>query len=121
MGTRLAADAVLVVHFIFIVFAVAGATLVLRWPWVAWLHLPSVAWAVVVEWMGWICPLTPLENILREAAGQRGYEGGFLEHYLWPLIYPAGLSRGVQFALGGAVLLINVAAYAALWRRRAHA
>ena len=118
MSHRILADAVLLLHGLFIVFAVAGGALVWRWPRLAWLHLPAVAWAVWVEWAGWICPLTPLENDLRRAAGQAGFGGGFIEHYLLSLIYPEGLTRGVQIGLGVLVALINFLAYGRLLRAR---
>ncbi len=112
------ADLVVIVHGLFILFVVAGGLLALRWPRVAWLHLPAAAWGVLIEWSGWICPLTPLENTLRQAAGQAGYSGGFVERYLLPLIYPAGLTPAVQLWLGLVVLVVNVAVYALWWRRR---
>jgi len=111
------ADALVVAHAAFIVFVVAGGLLLLRWPRVAWLHLPAAAWGVVVEWTGWICPLTPLENALRRAAGEAGYAGSFVERYLLPLIYPAGLTPRVQFVLGAVVLVANAAIYA-MWLKR---
>ncbi|MBP0623014.1 DUF2784 domain-containing protein [Cupriavidus consociatus] len=118
------ADLVVIVHGLFIVFAVAGGLLVLRWPRLAWVHLPAAAWGVVIEWSGWICPLTPLENALRRAAGEAGYSEGFVERYLLPLIYPAGLTPAVQLWLGLIVLVVNVTVYAAVyarwWRRRRH-
>ncbi|WP_454711475.1 DUF2784 domain-containing protein [Cupriavidus nantongensis] len=114
------ADLVVIVHGLFIVFVVAGGLLALRWPRVAWLHLPAAVWGVLIEWSGWICPLTPLENLLRRAAGQAGYSGGFVERYLLPLIYPAGLTPAVQLWLGLVVLAVNVAIYALWWRRRRH-
>ncbi|CAN7531054.1 DUF2784 domain-containing protein [Cupriavidus necator] len=112
------ADLVVIVHGLFILFVVAGGLLALRWPRVAWLHLPAAAWGVLIEWSGWICPLTPLENTLRQAAGQAGYSGGFVERYLLPLIYPAGLTPAVQLWLGLVVLVVNAAVYALWWRRR---
>jgi hypothetical protein len=114
------ADLVVIVHGLFILFVVAGGLLVLRWPRVAWLHLPAAAWGVLIEWSGWICPLTPLENTLRQAAGQAGYSGGFVERYLLPLIYPAGLTPAVQLWLGAVVLAVNVAVYVLWWLRRRH-
>ena len=93
MIAAIAADAVLLLHALFIVFAVFGAALFWRWPRLVWLHAPALAWAAFVEFSGRICPLTPLENHWREAAGQQGYRGGFIDHYLMPLIYPAGLTR----------------------------
>ena len=117
MGYRLAADAVVLAHGAFILFAVFGGLLALRWRWLALLHLPAAAWAVFIEATGRICPLTPLEVSLRIAAGDAGYDGGFVEHYLIPIIYPAGLTRGVQFALAALVLVVNLAVYAAVLRR----
>lgn len=114
------ADLVVIAHGLFIVFVVAGGLLVLRWPRVAWVHLPAAVWGVLIEWLGWICPLTPLENMLRRAAGQAGYSGGFVERYLLPLIYPAGLTPALQLWLGLLVLGVNVAIYALWWRRRRH-
>ncbi|BAU72955.1 DUF2784 domain-containing protein [Metapseudomonas furukawaii] len=115
----LAADAVLLLHLAFILFVVLGGLLVLRWPRLALLHLPAVAWGATVECLQLLCPLTPLENRLRRLAGERGYEGGFIEHYLEPLIYPAGLTPGIQLGLGALVLLINLVPYGLLlWRLR---
>lgn len=117
MGYRLAADAVVVAHGAFILFAVLGGLLALRRRWLALLHLPAVAWALFIEATGRICPLTPLEVSLRVAAGDAGYDGGFVEHYLIPIIYPAGLTRGVQFVLAAFVLAVNLAVYALVLRR----
>jgi hypothetical protein len=110
------ADAVLVLHLLFIAFVVAGAALLWRWPRLAWLHLPAALWGAYAELSGTICPLTPLENRLRALAGEAGYAQGFVEHYLLALIYPAALTREAQLALGGAVLLLNLLLYA-LWLR----
>ena len=118
MGYRLLADAVVVFHLAFIVFVVAGGALVLAWPRIAWAHLPTVAWATYVEFTASICPLTPLENALRRRAGNAGYDGGFVEHYLIPVIYPAGLTPRTQLLLGAIVVAINIAVYAIAWRRR---
>ena len=114
MIAGLAADAVLLLHGLFILFVLLGGLWVRRHPRAAWLHLPAVAWGIWVEASGWICPLTPLENALRHRAGQAGYSGGFIDHYVTALIYPAGLTRPVQVALGGVVLLLNLAAYGSL-------
>jgi hypothetical protein len=116
---RLLADLVLVVHLLFVAFAVAGGLLVV-WRWrVAWVHLPCAVWAALIEFAGWICPLTPLENWLRRLGGEAGYEGGFVETYVLAALYPEGLTRGVQVALGTLVVVVNVALYAwALARRR---
>jgi len=112
MAHRILADAVLVMHLAFILFVVAGGLLVLRWRGVAWLHLPAVAWGALIEFMGWICPLTPLEVWARSQAGEAGYTGGFIEHYLLPVVYPAALTRDLQIALGCLVLVVNVFVYA---------
>jgi hypothetical protein len=118
---RLLADAVLLAHAAFVAFVVLGALLVVRWPRLAWLHLPVAAWGAGIEFTGGVCPLTPLENRLRALANLEGYEGGFIEHYVFGLLYPAGLTREVQVALGLAVVLLNGAAYAWLWRRHRRA
>ncbi|HEX3631237.1 MAG TPA: DUF2784 domain-containing protein [Casimicrobiaceae bacterium] len=118
MPYRFAADAVLAVHLAFVLFVTCGGLLVLRIPRLAWLHLPAVAWAAFVELSGSICPLTPLELALRRGAGEAGYGGDFFEHYLVALIYPAGLTRELQMAIGAAVLLINLVVYFVLWRRQ---
>jgi len=114
---RVLADLVLVLHASFVAFAVLGGLLVLRWPRVAWLHLPAAAWGAIVELTGWICPLTPLESALRVAAGGEGYHGGFLEHWLDALLYPTALTRGDQVVLGLSLLALNVAVYAVVLRR----
>jgi hypothetical protein len=115
---RLAADAVLLLHLGFIVFVLLGGLLALRWRRVPLLHLPAAAWGVYIELSGGLCPLTPLENRLRVLAGQAGFEGGFIEHYLLPLIYPAGLTRDTQFVLAGVVVIVNLLAYGFVLRRR---
>jgi hypothetical protein len=108
---RLGAEAVLLLHFSFIAFVLFGGLLALRWRWVVLAHLPAAAWGCFVELTGRICPLTYVENDLRSRAGLSGYSEGFIEHYLLPVIYPAGLTRHVQFALAGLVVIVNVAAY----------
>lgn len=115
---RLLADAVLLVHLAFIVFVVSGGLLLRRWPRLAWLHVPAVLWGVGIELSGAICPLTPLENTLRRLGGEAGYAGGFVENYLLPIVYPPGLTRQWQIALGLGVAALNVAAYAHWWRKR---
>ncbi len=117
LGARILADALLVVHLAFIVFAALGGIAAIRWPAIAWLHLPAAAWAVMIEFTGWICPLTPLEVALRRSAGQPGYDAGFIEHYLTAIIYPQGLTRGHQIAFGVLVLIVNVLAYARIVAR----
>ena len=115
---RALADLVLVVHLAFVLFVVLGGLLVLRWPWVAALHIPAAIWGVLIEYSGWICPLTPLENSLRRSGGEAGYSGGFIQHYIEPLLYPAaGLTRGTQIVLGSLALLVNLAAYGVLVAR----
>ena len=109
------ADLVLLAHAGFILFAAAGAVLIRRVPRLAWLHLPAVLWGVGIEWSGAVCPLTPLEVWLRRRAGASGYESGFIEHYVTAVIYPAGLTRGMQAALGGTLLLVNVLLYWRAW------
>jgi hypothetical protein len=95
-----------------------GGLLVLRWPRLAWLHLPAAAWGALIELAGWICPLTPLENRFRRLGGEAGYEGGVVETYVLEALYPEGLAREVQIALGLLVLAVNGAVYAVLLRRR---
>ena len=119
MTYRLLADATVAIHLAFIAFVVLGGLVVLRKPVVAWLHVPAIVWVVWLELTGAICPLTPLENLLRARAGEAGYQGGFIDHYLMPIIYPAGLTPQVQIGLGIAVLVLNLAVYAIVWRRRA--
>ena len=113
----LAADALVVLHLAFVAFVVLGGLLVLRWRWLAWLHIPAAIWGAWIEFAGWICPLTPLENRLRAQAGQQGYGTSFVEHYLLPVLYPAALTREVQWLLGGAVIAVNAAVYLIVWRR----
>ena len=115
---RLAADAVLLLHLGFILFVLLGGVLAVRWRWAPLLHLPAVAWGVYIELSGGLCPLTPLENRLRSAAGEAGYTGGFIEHYLLALIYPAGLTHEIQYVLAAIVVGVNGLAYAWVWRRR---
>lgn len=114
---RLLADLVLVVHLLFIAFVVAGGFAAVRWPRLAWAHVPCFVWGALIEFAGWICPLTPLENDLRIASGEAGYAGGFIERYLLPVIYPGALTREIQIWLGASVLALNVLAYAWLVRR----
>lgn len=115
---RIAADAVLLLHLAFIVFVLLGGLLALRWRWMPWLHLPAVAWGIHVELSGGACPLTPLENGLRRAAGEAGYAGGFVEHYVVALIYPAGLTQDIQYLLAAIVLGVNLFAYGWVWLAR---
>jgi hypothetical protein len=121
MLASLAADATLVVHLAFIVFALFGALLTLRWRWIPLVQLPAAAWGAFVEVTGHLCPLTGLENHFRALAGQGGYSESFVERYLLPIIYPSGLTRHVQLVLAAVVLAVNVAVYGFLfWRRLRH-
>lgn len=113
----LAADALVVLHLAFVAFVVLGGLLVLRWPSLAWVHVPAAIWGAWIEFAGWICPLTPLENRLREEAGQQGYATSFVEHYLLPVLYPASLTREMQWLLGGVVIAVNAVVYVVIWRR----
>lgn len=112
-----AADAILILHFAFVLFVALGGLLVLRWPWVAWMHVPAAIWGIGIEFGGWICPLTPLENALRERAGGQAYQGDFVARYLMPMIYPEGLTREAQVILGTIALVGNVLIYSIAWRR----
>jgi hypothetical protein len=111
------ADAILVIHFLFVIFVALGGLLVLRWRRVAWLHVPAAAWGVAIEFFGWICPLTPLENALRARAGESTYHGDFIARYLMPFIYPEGLTREAQITLGLAVLFFNLGIYTLALKR----
>ena len=115
---RIAADFVLVTHFAFIVLVVAGGLVVFRYAWFAWIHIPAASWGAFVELTGRICPLTTLENVLRIRAGQEGYFDSFIDHYIVPVIYPAGLTRHVQLMLAGLVVAANVAIYATILLRK---
>ena len=118
MLQQVLADLVVFFHFAFIVFAICGGLLALRWRRAAWVHLPAAAWGAAVEMFGWFCPLTPLENALRRAGGSSGYEGGFIERYLLPVIYPSELTRELQIILGAALVALNLFIYLIVWRRR---
>jgi hypothetical protein len=114
---RWLADLTAAAHLGFVVFVVLGGLLSLkhlRWSWV---HVPAALWGVGIEWSGGTCPLTPLENWLRLKAGEAGYAGGFVEHYLLPVLYPADLTRTVQVLLGATALALNLVVYAIVWRR----
>ena len=115
---RAAATAVVAAHVAFVLFVVLGGFLVRRHRRVAWLHLPAAIWAVAVEYAGWICPLTPLENTLRQRAGLPLYSGDFIAEYIFPLLYPDNLTRTTQLVLGTIALAINVAVYWHVWQRR---
>jgi hypothetical protein len=115
---RWLADAVLLLHFAFVLFVVFGGLLAFRWPRVAYVHVPIALYGVTIELLGFVCPLTPLEIWLRRHGGQAGYEGGFIEHYITAALYPTGLTREIQYALAGLVFAINAIVYLLLWRRR---
>ena len=115
---RWLADVVLVLHFAFVAFVVLGGLLVFRRPTLAWVHLPAAAWGALIEFAGFVCPLTPLEVALRRRGGEAGYEGGFIEHYVTAALYPTGLTREIQLVLGTAVLVLNAVVYGLLLRRR---
>lgn len=117
---RLLADATVALHLLFIAFVAAGGLLVLRRPRLAWVHLPCAAYGALVELLGWICPLTPLENRLRGLGGEAGYRGGFVERYLLPVLYPQPFPRWLSLALGAAVIAANAAVYAAVLARARH-
>lgn len=114
---RYLADLTVLLHLAFVTFVVVGGLLALRDRRWIWAHLPAAIWGVAIEWGGWVCPLTPLENWLRRRAGGAGYRGGFVEHYFLPVLYPPGLDRTAMFVLGGMVLLINAAIYILVWLR----
>jgi hypothetical protein len=113
------ADLVLLAHLLFLLFVVLGGLLLFRRPRVAWLHIPCAVWGILTEYAGIVCPLTPLENALRHRGGETGFAGGFIEHYITAALYPAGLSRGVQVALGTFAVAVNVLVYWRLLVRRA--
>ena len=115
---QLLADLIVLVHVAFVVFAVLGGLLAARWRRLVWIHLPAVIWAALVEVLGWVCPLTPLENWLRRNGGQAGYPADFIAHYVLPILYPEGLTRKVQIALGAFVILINLAIYIWIFRTK---
>ncbi len=112
------ADGVVLIHGAFVIFVVVGGFLALRWRKLAWIHLPAAIWGVMIEFAGWICPLTPLENALRARAGDAGYAGGFIEHYVLRALYPGGLTPTVQWLLGSFALAVNIVAYTLLIRKR---
>src|SRR5687767_6315271 len=114
---RWLADVVLVIHLAFVLFVVLGGLLVLRWPRLAWVHVPVALYGAAIEFIGFICPLTPLEVWLRRRGGEAGYTGGFIEHYVTATLYPTGLTREIQLVLGCTVLLLNGVVYAIWWRR----
>ena len=114
---RILADIVVVLHALFVAFVVLGGFLALRWRAIAWLHVPAALWGALIEYAGWICPLTPLENLLRTRAGNGGYSGGFVEHYVLRALYPGDLTPTVRWMLGSFVIMVNGVAYALLLRQ----
>ena len=116
---RALADFVVLLHMAFVLFAALGSVLVFKWRRVAWFHIPAALWAALIEFVGWVCPLTPLENWLRRRGGQAGYQTGFIERYLLHVIYPAPFSRSLHVVLGFLVLGVNLAIYWWIWRRSA--
>lgn len=111
MAYRVLADLIVALHFGFVVFVVLGGLLVLRWRRLLWVHVPAAVWGVLIEFFGWICPLTPLENHLRQLGGEVGYSGGFIQHYIVGVLYPERLTRGTQVILGLLVLGLNAIVY----------
>ena len=111
------ADLVVGLHFLFVLFVILGGLLVLRWLRLAYLHIPAALWGAAIEFAGWICPLTPLEHSLRRQAGGTAYSGGFIEHYILPVLYPSALTRDIQVMLGVLVIGLNLTVYAYVWRK----
>jgi hypothetical protein len=116
MFYRLSADLVLLLHCTFVLFVLFGGFLLIKWPKLMWLHLPAVAWGVFVEYSGWICPLTPLENWLRAQAGEATYAGDFIVRSLTSILYPDAFTHHIQLVLGTALLVVNLAIYGWRWR-----
>lgn len=114
---RILANIVVLIHFAFVLFVVLGGLLVVRWRGVAWIHVPAAIWGALIELTGWICPLTPLENWLRQQGGGNPYDGGFIETHLLRLLYPEGLTRGVEWTLGVIVIIVNIFVYWLAFRR----
>ena len=112
------ADLVVAVHLAFILFVTLGAVLVLRWQKLVWLHLPAFIWGLLTEFMGWVCPLTPLENYLRQLGAGESYQGDFIAHYVLPVIYPVGLTQQTQWLLGTGLLVINLLIYSYVWHKQ---
>jgi hypothetical protein len=118
---RILADLIVLGHLSFIVFVAVGGLFVHRWPRIAWVHLPAVVWGALIEFANWICPLTPLENRLRAAAGDATYGGGFIDRYIVPIVYPSGLTRSLQVAIGVIVIVLNLVIYGLAFERKRRA
>jgi len=118
---RIAADGVVVIHLVFILFVILGGLMLFRWPWMIWIHVPTAVWGGLVELFGAPCPLTPLENHLRQVGHTEAYSGGFIDHYVMPIVYPPGLTRQTQVVLGVLILVINFAIYFKLLIRKTKA
>lgn len=116
MSFKLAASAIAIIHLLFIAFVILGGLLVLQWRKVAWLHVPAAVWGVLIELAGWYCPLTKYENYFLRRAGEAGYSDGFVAHHIFALIYPNGLTRGVEIVIGVLVLAVNLAVYVKILR-----
>ena len=116
MVFKLAANALALLHLAFILFVIFGGLLLLKWPKLMWLHVPAAIWGALIEFAGWYCPLTSMENAMLRRAGQSGYTGGFVAHYVFGLIYPAGLTRGLEIAIGAVVLVVNASVYVRVFR-----
>jgi hypothetical protein len=114
---RWLADSVVILHGMFVAFVMLGAFLALRWRRLLWVHAPAAIWGILIEYAGWICPLTPLENMLRARAGESGYSGDFIEHYLLRALYPSGLTPASRWILGSIALVVNIIAYTLVMRR----
>lgn len=115
---RILADVVVIVHLGFVLFVVIGGFLLMKWPRLIYAHVPAAIWGVLIEFAGWICPLTPLEKSLRARGGETAYQGDFVNHYILPVLYPHGLTRNIQYALGAFALTMNIIAYYLYIRRR---
>jgi hypothetical protein len=116
MSSHILATTIALFHLFFILFVLFGGFLVLKWPRVMWLHVPAAVWGVLIEFAGWWCPLTKWENYFLQQAGRAGYSGGFVGHYIMPVIYPAGLTRGLEIAIGLFVLVLNLGIYVRVFR-----
>jgi Protein of Unknown function (DUF2784) len=118
MWYSILADIVVVLHLGFVLFVLFGGLLILKWPKMMWLHLPALVWGALVEFTGWICPLTPLEHWLKTQGGESAHTGDFIARYFLPILYPEALTRDLQLILGALVLVVNLVIYGCLWRRR---